>query len=156
VPGHTIPSIKDGEDGIKKGYPPLPHKGYEDFINTRMTTDRHRLFDGVKSIRAEENLDDFFNALSRRSRDFGERYRKVDNPNDPDIYGYLLWMRAEVYDRINDETIKAATAYYRISEVMVPLAVEYTAGLIKYFLDLEATTPPETTLTQYQRVESAY
>jgi hypothetical protein len=23
VPGHTIPSIKDGEDGIKKGYPPL-------------------------------------------------------------------------------------------------------------------------------------
>jgi hypothetical protein len=72
VPGHTIPSIKDGENGIKKGYPPLPHGAYEAFIHLNDDEGGKFLEERDISIIEKKSLDEFFNGIAKESRKFGE------------------------------------------------------------------------------------
>jgi hypothetical protein len=72
VPGHTIPSIKDGEDGIKKGYPPLPHGKYEAFIYLN-DDGGEKFLEEPTSIIEKKSLDEFFKGIAKESRKFGDR-----------------------------------------------------------------------------------
>jgi hypothetical protein len=130
LPPHTIPSIKDGKNGIKKGYPPLPHPRYEKFIHS----ERRRFLEKATSIIKKKNLNKFFKCLAKESRRFGDRFRRSDNLDDPDIYGGDA--PALVYDKRYGIDRHWKEVYSEIGKEIVPLAVGYTAGLIKYFYDL--------------------
>jgi hypothetical protein len=153
VPGHTIPSIKDGEDedGIKKGYPPLPHGTYEMFIAFNDDPGEGEGFLEISHpIVTKNSLDDFFVNIAKASKKFGKRFVKEEDHDDPDIYNPIpleiivarspIWLKAQLkgrteFDKIEGVERNLYSIYSEIAEEMVPLAVGYTAGFIKYFYD---------------------